>query len=92
MGLVFRQFDALEGLEKPWQACEKHCHCKWYSKPGKELNGRLSAMIAFKGLKDRTDRQAIPLPYADRAGVVLRNGQVSVQCLYGKDAAVSCRT
>ena len=49
-------------------------------------------MIAFKGLKDRTDRQAIPLPYADRAGVVLRNGQVSVQCLYGKDAAVSCRT
>ena len=87
MGLIFRQFDALENHERPWEACEQNCHCKLYELPGKALTGRLSAMIAYQGLRTRTDRKGISLPYADRAGYVLRNEEISLQCAYGKDAA-----
>ena len=51
--------------------------------------GRLSASISYRGLRERADRKGISLPYADRAGYVIRNQEISLQCLYGKDAAVS---
>ena len=96
VGLLFRQFDGLEVHERPWEACEQDCHLPWSSKrflalrgreSKSELFGRLSATIAYQGLRDRPDRKAISLIYPDRAGYVLRNEEVSLQCLYGKDAA-----
>ena len=98
VGLLFRQFDGLEVHERPWEACEQDCHLPWSSKrflalrgreSKSELFGRLSATITYQELRERPDRKAISLIYPDRAGYVLRNEEVSLQCLYGKDAAVS---
>ena len=91
VGVLFRQFDGLEVHERPWEACEVNCHTQLYHEVSKsaEVFGRLSASIAYRGLRDRADRESISLAYSDRAGYVLRNDEVSLQCLYGKDAAVS---
>ena len=91
--MIFRQFDGLEVHERPWEACEQDCHTMLFhddttnKSPG--VPGRLSASISYRGLRERADRKGISLPYADRAGYVIRNEEISLQCLYGKDAAVS---
>jgi hypothetical protein len=90
VGVLFRQFDGLEVHERPWEACEQDCHAMLFhadttKSPG--VPGRLSASISYRGLRERADRKGISLPYADRAGYVIRNQEISLQCLYGKDAA-----
>jgi hypothetical protein len=91
--VLFRQFDGLEVHERPWEACVQDCHTMLFHEnttnksPG--VPGRLSASISYRGLRERADRKGISLPYADRAGYVFRNEEISLQCLYGKDAAVS---
>lgn len=83
VGIILKQFDGLERAGRPWEACEgRACSCQ-----GATLPGRVSAMIAYKGLSDRADRRGIPLPFRDRSGVVLRNAALSLECLYGVDAA-----
>ena len=42
-------------------------------------------LIINQGLRTRTDRVAIPLPFPDRGGVLLRGSKVSLECLFGID-------
>lgn len=92
VGLLFRQFDGLEVYERPWEACEQDCHTTLFHEDttdkGPGVPGRLSVYLSYRGLRERADRKSISLAYEDRAGYVLRNEEVSLQCLYGKDAAV----
>lgn len=84
VGVILKLFDGLEAATgRPWEACEgSACHCQ-----GATLPGRVSAMIANRGLSGRADRKGIPLPFADRSGLVLRSSAVAFECLYGVDAA-----
>ena len=83
IGLILKQFDGLETAGRPWEACEGNaCYCQ-----GATMPGRVSAMIAYRGLSEREDREGIPLPFEGRAGVVLRNSEVSFECMYGIDGA-----
>ena len=92
VGLLFRQFDGLEVHERPWEACEQDCHTTLFhedtTNKGPGVPGRLSFYLAYRALRERPDRKSISLAYEDRAGYVLRNEEISLQCLYGKDAAV----
>ena len=82
-GVVLKMFDGLETPGRPWQACEGDaCHCQ-----GQTIPGRVSAMIAYRGLRDRPDRRGLPLPFGDRSGLVLRPSEGALQCMYGIDAA-----
>eukprot|EP00966_Prymnesium_polylepis_P163404 3777054-Prymnesium_polylepis.1 len=42
-------------------------------------------MLISAALAERADRRAVPLPFADRGGVVLRPSAVTLECLYGSD-------
>ena len=88
VGIIFKQFDGLEAPLRPWEACVGPL-CKCWGQQGEMMPGRVSAMIAYRGLRRRADRVAIPLPYPDRTGVVLRNSEVSLECLYGIDGATN---
>ena len=55
---------------------------------GPGVPGRLSASISYRGLRERTDRKGISLAWADRAGYVIRNEEISLQCPHGKDVEV----
>ena len=96
VGVLFRQFDGLEVHDRPWEACEQACHTTLFhedtTNKGPGVPGRLSASISYRGLRERTDRKGISLAWADRAGYVIRNEEISLQCLYGKDAAVRMAT
>ena len=96
VGVLFRQFDGLEVYDRPWEACEQGCHTTLFhedtTNKGPGVPGRLSASISYRGLRERTDRKGISLAWADRAGYVIRNEEISLQCLYGKDAAVRMAT
>jgi len=84
VGVFLHQFDELEESPgRPWAACEgSACLCQ-----GSRITGRISTMIVYRGLRDRPDRQGIPMPFGDRAGLVLQPPEGSVDCLYGIDAA-----
>ena len=96
VGVLFRQFDGLEVHDRPWEACDQGCHTTLFhedtTNKGPGVPGRLSASISYRGLRERTDRKGISLAWADRAGYVIRNEEISLQCLYGKDAAVRMAT
>ena len=80
-GIVMHQFDGLELVDRPWEFCEgPSCRCQ-----GQMVPGRVSAMIIHQRLRDRGDRAAIPLPFDDRGGVLLRPTAVSLECMYGID-------
>jgi hypothetical protein len=69
VGIIFKQFDGFEVQHRPWQACVgPQCRSLWQLQ-GAAIPGRTSAMIAYQSLRDRADRQAIPLPFPDRAGI-----------------------
>ena len=42
-------------------------------------------MIVYKGLSERADRQAIPLPFGNRGGILLHPSHATVDCAYGID-------
>ena len=44
-------------------------------------------MVIHAGLRSRSDRLSIPLPFADRGGVLLSPGRAKLECLYGIDGA-----
>jgi len=83
-GVLIHQFDELEVRERPWEACVGQCYCQ-----GAHISGRISAMLIYHQLHDRSDRKAIPLPFGDRAGYVLRPSVTEVECLYGVDGSTA---
>ena len=44
-------------------------------------------MVIYKGLQDRSDRQAVPLPFSNRGGILFNPSAVQIDCLYGIDGA-----
>ena len=80
--MLLHQFDEIEAKGRPWEACTGvRCYCQ-----GAYIPGRLSAMIIYHGMRDRGDRIAIPLPFGDRAGLVLSPSS-ELECLYGVDGS-----
>eukprot|EP00966_Prymnesium_polylepis_P008100 186552-Prymnesium_polylepis.2 len=77
---VTPQWDGLEEQGKPWRMCLHQCMCQ-----GQFINGRISSMIVYKGLSERADRQAIPLPFGNRGGILLHPPHATVDCAYGID-------
>ena len=71
-GLLLHQFDEIEVGGKPWSFCEgSACYTQ-----GATIPGRVSAMLIYQQMRQRADRVAIPLPFGDRAGLILRNEEV----------------
>ena len=68
IGLIFKQFDGFELPGRPWEACVGACRSPW-QRQSAVIPGRVSAMIAYQGLRSRSDRVAISLPFPDRGGV-----------------------
>jgi hypothetical protein len=84
-GLLLHQFDEIEVHGKPWEFCEgPGCYTQ-----GATIPGRVSAMLIYHSLRDRSDRVAIPLPFGNRAGLIFRSDQVDVRCLYGVDGSTA---
>lgn len=82
-GLLLHQFDEIEIHGRPWEFCDgPHCYTQ-----GRRIVGRASAMLIYRGLRDRADRVAIPLPFGDRAGLIFRANEVDAKCLYGVDGS-----
>ena len=69
--MLLHQFDGLESTQRPWEACVTGCTVQ-----GMAVPGRVSAMIIYRGMKERADRVALPLPFGNRGGVVLRPSEV----------------
>jgi hypothetical protein len=67
---------------KPWKMCIENCLCQ-----GQFIHGRISTMVIYKGLRERSDRIAVPLPFGDRDGILLHPAHSQVNCLYGIDGA-----
>lgn len=82
IGVIIKQWDGLEVAGKPWEACLENCYVQ-----GAMVTGRWSAMVIYQWMRDREDRQTIPLPFGDRSGVVIRNSEVSFDCMYLIDGA-----
>jgi hypothetical protein len=84
VGLLIHQWDGLEAHDKgkPWQMCITNCMCQ-----GQFINGRISAMAVYSGLKSRSDRIAISLPFGNRGGILLHPSHAQLDCLYGMDGA-----
>lgn len=81
VGVIMHQLDGLEVFGQPWRMCEgRFCTCQ-----GQTIPGRLSAMIIYKGMQNRKDRKAIPLPFGDRGGFIIRPSKVELECAYGFD-------
>ena len=75
VGIIFKQFDGFELANQPWHACAgSACRSAWQLQ-GAAIPGRVSAMIAYQALRSRADRQAIPLPFPDRAGIGVPTGK-----------------
>jgi len=83
-GVLLHQFDELEVRGQPWKACVGNCYCQ-----GVSLLGRISAMLIYHQMQDRSDRLAIPLPFADRAGYIINPHVVELECLYGVDGSTA---
>jgi hypothetical protein len=82
MGVVIHQFDGMENREMPWEACAgSQCVCQ-----GMTVPGRLSVLVASAALRLRPDREVIPMPFADRAGILIRAETIEFECGYGIDA------
>jgi len=73
-GVVMHQFDNFEDKQKPW-LCQMDG--KW--------DGRVSAMIAFRRMKDRHDRDGVPL--INWGGGVVVDPRRKIKCCYGDDAS-----
>ena len=42
-------------------------HVLWH------LHGTHTAQVIYQGLRERADRTAVPMPFGDRGGLILRN-------------------
>ena len=80
VGIFLRQWDGQEENGTPWKMCLHQCRCE-----GLQLNGRISAMVIYQGLRNRSDRIAISLPFLDRGGIIMHPSHITVDCLYGND-------
>jgi hypothetical protein len=82
IGLLMHQWDGLEEQGRAWEMCIRNCVCQ-----GATIDGRISAMAIYQGLRDRIDRIAVPLPFGDRGGILLNPKFATLDCLYGIDGA-----
>lgn len=82
VGVLMHQWDGLEDSDKPWKMCIHNCMCQ-----GQFINGRISTMVVYRGLNKRPDRQAIPLPFGNRGGILIHPSYATVDCAYGIDGA-----
>lgn len=80
VGVLMHMWDGQEELGKPWKMCLTNCLCQ-----GSRINGRISSMIIYRGLHDRSDRKTIPLPFGGRGGILIHPSFAAVDCLYGID-------
>lgn len=80
VGLFMHQWDGQEERGMPWQMCEHNCMCQ-----GMFINGRVSSMAVYQGLRKRADRVGVPLPFGSRGGVILSPTHISIDCMYGID-------
>ena len=72
-GVVIHQFD---GYEASWNE-------QWKCPLNGQFGGRLSAMLAFRGMRARRDRVAVPLISND--GGVVVSPSIPIACAYGDD-------
>ena len=72
-GVVIHQFD---GYEASWNE-------QWKCPLNGQFGGRLSAMLAFRGMRARRDRVAVPLINND--GGVVVSPSIPIACAYGDD-------
>ena len=82
-GVVLHQFDGYESHKHPWAPCDNRGHgtpCQ-----GQELPNRLSAMLIFASMRQRSDRVHVPL-IGDLGGVVV-SPSVPLKCAYGDDGS-----
>ena len=84
VGLIMHQWDGQEvgGEGTSLRMCLTNCMTQ-----GQALFGRLSSMIIYRGLRERADRTAVPMPFWDRGGLLFHPRYVTLDCLYGIDAA-----
>lgn len=83
-GVIFHQYDGFEvSVGRPWEFCSAACKCVVCKK---ELPGRVSASIAYRGLRDRSDRIAIPIAVSGASGILLRPSELKLLCIYANDA------
>ena len=52
---------------------------------GSFIHGRISSSIIYRGLSERADRVAVPLPFGRRGGLILRPSHARLDCFYGID-------
>jgi len=74
-GVVIHQFD---GYEASWNE-------QWKCPLNGQFGGRLSAMLAFRGMRARRDRVAVPLINND--GGVVVSPSIPIACAYGDDGS-----
>ena len=82
--MLLHQFDQSEVDGRPWEACVGQCYCQ-----GATISGRLSSMLVYHQMHERADRRAIPMPFGDRAGIVLRPSVTEAECAYGVDGSTA---
>ena len=82
MGLFLHILDGHEVEHRPWRACIDNC-----SNAGRLVYGRISSIVIYQAMRQRADRIGIPLPFADRGGIILHPSHITIDCLYGFDAA-----
>jgi len=66
--------------DEPWRMCIGGCMCQ-----GSFIHGRISSSIIYRGLSERADRVAVPLPFGRRGGLILRPSHARLDCFYGID-------
>ena len=86
IGVILHGFDGFErDTDRPWVFCEglvcgKSGGGAWLAP------GRISAFVAYQFLRERHDRVALPLPFADHSGLIISNDAIDgFECLYGMD-------
>lgn len=82
VGVLIHQWDGQEdhAHHRPYKMCTENCMCQ-----GAYIHGRISSMIIYEGLHERSDRTAVPLPFGHRGGIILDPSAAQVDCLYGID-------
>ena len=82
IGVLMHQWDGQEDHDhgRPYQMCVERCMCQ-----GAFIHGRVSTMVIYQGLHERSDRVKVPLPFGNRGGILLNPSVAQVDCLYPID-------
>ena len=83
-GVIVRQFDRTEDIQRPWRGCPNHDASDGAGNDCALFGNRLSASILNAGMVPRTGERRVPLFSAD-SGVIYAPTSMRLACIYGGD-------